>query len=186
MTATRMQGIRGMTGKIMRRQSLQRGVSLIEVMVAIIVFSVGVLGIAMLQVKGSQFTKQSGARTVAILQARSLADAMRANPAGVWGVASSDLISGKNGDLSGSYYLYDGKTQPDPSTCKGDAACVTARNDLLNWLAQLNAGASNAAANSSVQVNSDTGTLTIQSSWSNLTAGAASGSTDTYQFDFQP
>ncbi|WP_165488621.1 MULTISPECIES: type IV pilus modification protein PilV [Dyella] len=170
----------------MRMQSLQRGVSLIEVMVAVIVFSVGVLGIAMLQAKGSQFTKQSGARTVAILQARSLADAMRANPAGVWGVASQDLISGKNGDLSGSYYLYDGTTAPDPTTCNGVASCVAAKSDLLNWLAQLNAGAINAGSNSSVAQDSNTGTLTVKSSWSDLTPGSTSTSTESYQFDFQP
>lgn len=167
--------------------SRQRGVSLIEVLVAVVVFSVGVLGIAMLQVKGSQFTKQSGARTVAILQARSLADAMRANPAGVWGVTDKGGISGKNGDLSGSYYLYDGKNQPDPTACNGVASCVTAANDLLNWLSQLNAGASNAASHSSVAPNKSTGTLTITSSWSDLTPAASStSSTETYTFDFQP
>lgn len=168
----------------MRDYSSQRGVSLIEVMVAIIVFSVGVLGVAMLQIKGSQFSKQSGARTVAILQARSLADAMRANPAGVYGVPTKAQISGKKGDLSSSYYLYDGKSKPDPSGCN-DTPCQVAKNDLLNWLAQLNAGATN-ASNSKVSVNTSTGTLTIASSWSNLAPGATASSTESYQFDYQP
>lgn len=175
----------GAWGHSMHMQGRQRGISLIEVMVAIIVFSIGVMGIAMLQIKGAQFTRQSGARTVAILQARSLADAMRANPAGVYGVASKDLISGKNGDLSTSYYLYDGKTKPDPTTC-ADSPCQTAKNDLLVWLAQLDAGAIDASKNSQVKQNTSTGTLTIESSWSDLTPGAKVGSTDTYQFDFQP
>lgn len=169
----------------MRGYSSQRGVSLIEVMVAIIVFSVGVLGIAMLQIKGSQFSKQSGARTVAILQARSLADAMRANPAGVYGVSTQVQISGKKGDLSGSYYLYDGKSKPDPSGCN-DTPCKTAKNDLLNWLAQLSAGASDASLHSKVSVNTSTGTLTVASSWSNLAPGTATSGTDAYQFDYQP
>lgn len=170
----------------MRGHSSQRGVSLIEVMVAVVVFSIGVLGIALLQMKGAQFSKQSGARTIAILEARSLADAMRANPAGVWGVSSQAAITGQKGDLSGSYYLYDGKTTPDPSTCGSVDPCKAAKKDLLNWLAQLGNGANNAAANSSVKVNSNTGTLTIASSWSNTSPGSNGSSNDAYQFDFQP
>src|SRR5690606_29609073 len=92
--------------------SRQRGVSLIEVLVAMLIFSIGVLGIALMQIKGAQYTKQAGARTVAVLQARSLADAMRANPAGVYGVDNKDLIPSKNGDLSDSYYVYSGPAIP--------------------------------------------------------------------------
>ena len=65
----------------MHALSRQRGVSLIEVMVAVLIFSIGVLGLALLQAKGAQFTKESGSRTAAIIQARSLADAMRATSA---------------------------------------------------------------------------------------------------------
>ncbi|WP_445146349.1 type IV pilus modification protein PilV [Dyella sp. Tek66A03] len=162
--------------------SRQRGISLIEVMVAIIVFSVGVLGVAMLQLKGAQFSKQAGIRTVAVLQARSLADAMRANPAGVYGVATEAEITGKNGDISGSYYLYDGTTVPSPSSC-GNPACSTAKNDLLNWLQQLKS-ASNAAGMSTIQPNTSTGTLTVKATWSETSPGAMSN--DVYQFDYQP
>jgi type IV pilus assembly protein PilV len=37
----------------MQVMSRQRGVSLIEVLVAIVIFSVGVLGIALMQIKGA-------------------------------------------------------------------------------------------------------------------------------------
>ena len=163
--------------------SRQRGVSLIEVMVAVLIFSVGVLGIALMQIKGSQFGKQAGARTVAVLQERSLADSMRANLAGVYGVASTSLISSQNGNLASSYYLYDGSTTPDPTSCSGNAACVQAKNDLLNWLAQLKSGTASPTA--SVTVNTDTGSLTVTSGWSDMTPGGASNN-DSYQFDFQP
>lgn len=163
-------------------RSHQRGFSLIEVMVAVVIFSVGVLGIALLQIKGAQFSKQAGIRTVAVLQARSLADAMRANPAGVYGVASEAAITAKNGDLSTSYYTYDGTTAPDPASC-GDAACKTAKQDLRNWLSQLKA-ASNAAALSTISVNNQTGTLTIKATWAGTSAGVMSN--DVYQFDYQP
>jgi type IV pilus assembly protein PilV len=174
----------------------QRGVSLIEVLVAIVIFSVGMLGIAFMQIKGAQYTKQSGSRTVAVLQARSLAEAMRANPAGVWGVSSPDQIAAKNGDLSGSYYVYDGTSKPDPATCS-DTACKQAKQDLLDWLKQLGAGVAapvgsdgktaNAAALGTVTKDTKTGTLIIASSWNGLirdTSGASSN--DSYSFSFQP
>jgi type IV pilus assembly protein PilV len=176
--------------------SRQRGVSLIEVLVAIVIFSVGVLGVALMQIRGMQYSKQAGSRTTAILQARSLADAMRANPAGVYGVSSESQIAGKNGDLSSSYYLYDGSGTPDPATC-GDDACKQARKDLDQWLAQLQAATPAPAASSggaspvraSVTVSGDhTGTLTIASSWNGMIPDTTSGATHnvSYQFNFQP
>lgn len=174
----------------------QRGVSLIEVLVAIVIFSVGMLGIAFMQVKGAQYTKQSGARTVAVLQARSLAEAMRANPSGVWGVATPDQIPSKKGDLSDSYYVYDGTSEPNPSTCS-DAACKQAKQDLLDWLAQLRAGVAvpvktdgktaNAAALGTVTNDTKTGTLIIASSWNGLIRDASGASSnDSYSFSYQP
>lgn len=176
--------------------SRQRGVSLIEVLVAMLIFSVGVLGIALMQIKGSQFSKQAGSRTVAVLQARSLADAMRANPAGVYGVASEAEIAGKKGDLSGSYYLYDGTAAPDPTSCSG--SCGQAKSDLAAWLKELRAGTSapvksdgstgNPSGLATVTVNTDnTGTLVIASSWNGMNPNSSGVSTnDTYRFDFQP
>jgi type IV pilus modification protein PilV len=148
-----------------------------------LIFSVGVLGVALMQIKGSQFSKQAGARTVAVLQARSLSDAMRANPAGVYGVDSETLIAGKNGDLSSSYYLYDGTTAPDPTGCSGsDTPCKQAKSDLLNWLKELKAGTATPTAK--VTQNTNIGTLIITTGWKDATPGATSN--DAYQFDYQP
>jgi type IV pilus assembly protein PilV len=169
--------------------SRQRGFSLIEVLVAVVIFSLGVLGIALMQLKGAQYTKQSGSRTVAVVQARSLADAMRANPAGVYGVANQSLIAAQNGLLTGSYYLYNGTTAPSPTGC-GNPACIQAKNDLLAWIAQMQASTvagTGAVPMGSVVVNKNTGTLTIVSSWNGLiqdTNGATTN--DQYQFDYQP
>lgn len=164
--------------------SRQRGVSLIEVLVAVVLFSVGVLGIALMQIKGSQYSKQAGARTVAVLQARSLADAMRANPAGVYGVSTVSDIAAKNGDLSGSYYLYDGSTAPDPASCSPDP-CKQAKRDLQAWLAGMKSGLTSPAATVANNTAANTGTLRITTSWNAMSPGGASNN-DTYQFDFQP
>jgi type IV pilus assembly protein PilV len=162
----------------------QRGVSLVEVLVAMLIFSIGVLGIALMQIKGSQFSKQAGSRTVAVLQARSLADGMRANLAGVYGVATAAGIGPKNGDLSSSYYLYDGTTAPNPGGCS-NPSCKQAKTDLVLWLAQLNSGTAQPTA--TVTANTNTGALTITSGWLDMTArGTATSTSDAYKFDFQP
>jgi type IV pilus assembly protein PilV len=57
----------------------QQGFTLIEILIAIVIFSVGLLGIAGLQIAGMRFTHGSQLRSTAVLQAESMADLMRAN-----------------------------------------------------------------------------------------------------------
>jgi type IV pilus assembly protein PilV len=174
----------------MQVKSRQRGVSLIEVLVAIVIFSVGVLGIALMQVKGAQYTKQSGARTVAVLQARSLAEAMRANPAGVYGVPNLSAIPSVGGSLAGSYYSYAGGTPPDGSGCGTNLPCVQAAKDLTAWVKQLQSGTATPGAGAvlaTVQPNTTTtGTLTVTVTWNGTIPNSAGATNDMYQFDFQP
>ncbi len=60
-----------------------RGMTLIEVLIAIVIFAIGLLGIAALQVAGLRYTKGSQTRSVAALQAENMVDRMRANSTGV-------------------------------------------------------------------------------------------------------
>jgi type IV pilus assembly protein PilV len=60
-----------------------QGFTLIEVLIAIVIFSIGLLGIASLQIAGMRFTHGSQLRSVATLQAESIVDLMRANTFGV-------------------------------------------------------------------------------------------------------
>ena len=59
---------------------LQRGFSLIEVLVALIIMSVGMLGIAVLYVQGLQAGRTSLFRHNAVTLASDVADRIRANP----------------------------------------------------------------------------------------------------------
>jgi len=59
--------------------SRQQGFTLIEILIAIVIFSIGLLGIAGLQVAGMRFTHGSQLRSTAVLQAETMADLMRAN-----------------------------------------------------------------------------------------------------------
>ena len=170
---------------------VQRGVSLLEVLIAIVIFSVGVLGLALMQLKGAQFTKQAGSRTVAILQSRSLADAMRANPAGVFGVSNANLIAGKNGDVSSSYYKYTGGI-PNASACSDDP-CRVAAADITNWINQISTTLAvpvGTVGIASVTPGTTRGTLTITTTWNGLSQSRDSTGTDTnnesYSFDYLP
>ncbi len=154
------------------------GVSLIEVMVAILVFSVGLLGIAMLQMRGAQFTKESGSRTSAIILARSLAESMRANPQGA-------MPSSGN-----SAYLYDGKTSYTQADCEstelGDPTAI-AKRDLACWQLALAKSLPTPTAGQSLATvtrDADLGTLVIKVSWAGVADDADSDSTQSYSFSY--
>lgn len=147
-----------------------RGVSMIEVLVAIVIFSVGLLGLALMQLKGASFTKDSGARSVAVLQARSLADRMQANPQGV-----------ANGD-----YVWTGGTAPTYTDCSstGCTYAQVANNDLNAWLSQMQAAlpaSASTAAMGQVLSNGD-GTYTITVQWSGQGIAGSSSETDSFVF----
>lgn len=61
------------------RHQTQKGFTLLEVLIAVVVFAIGLLGIAGLQVAGMRFTHGSQLRAVATMQAENMADRMRAN-----------------------------------------------------------------------------------------------------------
>lgn len=65
------------------RRHRQRGFSLLEVLVALLVLSIGLLGLAALQTMGLKFNTQSYQRTQAVLNAYDIIDRIRANPAGM-------------------------------------------------------------------------------------------------------
>ena len=75
-------------GRGMQRQA---GVSLLEVLIAVLVLSVGLLGIAGLQTANLRNTQSAHQRTVAVLLAASMAERIRANPvAAITGVFALD------------------------------------------------------------------------------------------------
>lgn len=108
------------------------GFSLIEVLVALLVLSIGLLGLAMLQVQGMRFTADSYQRSQATILAYDLMDRMRAN---------------KVGADAGAYCL----TVPAPAvtctttappvavTCATSGGCTTkedlAKYDITQWYA---------------------------------------------------
>ncbi len=108
----------------MRVLSRQRGVSLIEVMMAVLIFSIGLIGLASLMVMATRANHTAYLRTQVVYLANSMAGRMSANSVGVW-----------DGDYNGSY--------PVSSTSVGcgygsacDAAALATHDQRL-WSAQL-------------------------------------------------
>jgi len=106
--------------------SRQRGISLIEVMMAVLIFSIGLIGLAGLLVMATRSNHAAYLRTQVTFLAGSMADRMRANPVGVW-----------NGD----YGAATGTTYPNKTTQDCSTGCTPkqlADHDQGMWSNQLN------------------------------------------------
>ncbi|HEY8974358.1 MAG TPA: type IV pilus modification protein PilV, partial [Burkholderiaceae bacterium] len=68
----------------MHAVSRQRGVSLIEVLMAVLIFSIGLIGLAGLMVMATRSNHSAYQRTQVTFLAGTMADRMGANPVGVW------------------------------------------------------------------------------------------------------
>ena len=76
-----------------RRYSLQkqRGVSLVEVLIAVLIFSLGMIGLGGLLIFATQSNHVAFLRTQVTFLAHNMADRMSANPIGVWSGAYNNL-----------------------------------------------------------------------------------------------
>ena len=78
---------------IMPNINKQRGVALLEVLIAVLVLSIGLLGIAALQASALRNNQSALERSQAVVQSYAMLDAMRANPvaarAGTYTLAKS-------------------------------------------------------------------------------------------------
>jgi len=68
---------------IIQRQARQNGFTLLEVLIALLVLSIGLLGLAALQTVGLRSNQMATMRTQSVQMAYDMSDRMRANPAGV-------------------------------------------------------------------------------------------------------
>lgn len=109
-----------------------RGFTLLEVLIALLVFSLGLLGLAGLMIMSVKTNHSAYLRTQATFLAESMADRMRADPMAIW-------ASSYNGNYPSS--------TADP--CMNGAACTSANvaiRDKAIWSQQLTDSLPNAAA----------------------------------------
>jgi len=110
-----------------------RGFSLMEVMVALVVSTVGLLGLAKMEALAMSSTGVASSRSLAAIEASSLAAAMHANP-GYWqaGIAPASIV------ISNASNPY---AAAAPCTVTGASSCTPAAmaaNDLNQWSGAVN------------------------------------------------
>lgn len=117
----------------MRIAYRHRGFTLLEVLIALLVFSLGLLGMAGLLVVSVKTNHSAYLRTQASFLAQSMADRMRANTSRVW-----------EGDYTDDY------PSSDTDPCPAGTACTRAQiatRDKAQWSTQLQDQLPNATAN---------------------------------------
>lgn len=124
--------------------STQTGFSLIEVLVALVVCSIGLLGLAKMESLALSSEDVSGARTIAAMQAASLAAMMHADR-GYWGSSSATASAIVTGG-TGTYNVTDTTLTFGGNYCttSGTGSCTPvqmAANDLYNWASGVPSGA---------------------------------------------
>lgn len=107
----------------------QRGFSLIEVLVAMLILAIGLLGLAALQTQGVRFNHDAYVRTSATVLAYDIVDKMRLNRDN-----RADYVTAsfpvRNAEPAGGY-----TTQNPPYECTGaDATVASVDTDLACWL----------------------------------------------------
>lgn len=145
------------------------GFSLVEVLVALVIFSVGLLGIAKMEAMALASTATSSRRSVAALEAASLANTMHLNRS-FWG---SGTASGLTVTITGNTIANPpGGTTPDCDSGV-NAPCsnvALAAYDLNTWAANLSQVLPNDAA--TVSCNTSTPlACSIQIQWSEQAIG---------------
>jgi type IV pilus assembly protein PilV len=91
----------------------QQGMTLLEVMIALVIFSIGMLGLAGLQITGLRDSGNAERRTQATVLANDLIERMRANTAGLRANEAA-VASGDYTDATIQYGVIDCATPPAP------------------------------------------------------------------------
>ena len=151
------------------------GFSLVEVMVALVIVSIGLLGLAKMESLALSSTSVAGSRSIAALQASSLAAAMHANP-GYWAAGVAPATTSIS-YIGGLLTITDpGLAAPATCTTAGTGSCVPgtmAAYDVQQWAAAVKSVLPGylATVNCTITVGTPV-TCTIQIQWSE---GAVAG-----------
>ena len=98
-------------------ENRQRGFTLLEVLIALLVLSIGLLGLAALQTTGLRSNQMASMRTTSTHLAYDISDRMRANPAGV----------------EADKYVLVGGADPSGITVGPNSGEAVAKLDLVAW-----------------------------------------------------
>lgn len=145
-----------MSSRPLSNPARQRGVGLLEVMIAILVMAIGLLGIAALQATALKNAQSAMERSQAVVQTYAILDAMRANP----GIAKA---GGYNYALS--------------TTCGVPGNGSLENSDVTAWLQAIQ---KSLGADACGGITCAGATCTVQVRWddSRASAGATDAATD--------
>lgn len=107
----------------------QRGIGMVEVMVAVLVLAIGVLGIAALQAITLKNTGSSASRTQAAVQVYSMMDIIRADRANIGNYNTNIFVEGDDSGAPGSMDAWlSGLKQTVAPDAMGRVVCIA--NDM--------------------------------------------------------
>jgi len=134
------------------RRARQSGVGLIEVLVAVLVLSIGFLGVAALEARSLSTNNSAMARSMATISSYSILDAMRA-----------DVDNAKGG-------AYNTSSPLSPASCPA-AGTTLASVQLKQWCDQLGTSVGKVATTTGAVQCSATGLCTVTVSYDDSRAG---------------
>lgn len=166
----------GMTNPRSVARTKTRGFSIIEVLITLLVFSVGLLGYASLQDRAQKAQLEVYQRVYALNLIDYMVDQIRANPAaqGCYGLAGIEVGSGYSGSYSCSSY---GTAETQAQV----AAAVNEWSDLLKGSGEVSAGNNVGGllnARGCIVYNNVNETYTVSVVWQGLVETVAPTSTD--------
>ena len=118
-----------------------RGFSMIEVLVSLVIISVGLLGIAKIQLLAYSETNTASLRSIAAIEAASMASSMRANRT-YWATGASLNPANLTFNITGpTVTSSDPAMPPSPDCAVPGTPCTTtdmAAYDVMQWATALN------------------------------------------------
>ena len=171
------------------------GFSLVEVMVALIIICVGLLGIAKLQALMLSNTGASRTRALAALEASSIAASMHADRDYWTGTpAATTTVATTNSSITSSDPIL--QTTPNCFYGQSDAPCTTSAKmaafDLNNWMTDMASVLPGSSASINCATNVGVVTCTIRINWqentvaANTQEGTAAFQSQSYQLVVNP
>lgn len=122
------------------REMKHSGFTLLEVLIALVVFSIGLLGLASLQVLSLKLTSDSLERTIATMLANDMIDRMRANVAAAT-LGTSSPYNNPTGAYTANPSCYGMNSSGGTSSSAQCTPAQMAANDFADWYAALSGSA---------------------------------------------
>lgn len=155
----------------------QKGVGLIEVLVALIVLAIGVLGFIMLQMRALEATTESSQRVQAINIARDLAERIRVNRAGWVGATPKSYLT----EMSNAEKQID-KNDKDCGQatvyCSGSELADYDVKEVVSFAHSLGMSMNMMQCPKQTELDTSNGRYCVYVAWGDTSATNAAGTTD--------